>query len=188
MSDETILRSKVPPLQAGQSLAHYLSSRFRYQTLEAWHGLILSGKVTLNGVQAAPGRILQKGDSVEYQVVLQEPPVDRNIEIIHEEKNFLVASKPGQLPSHADGNFIKNTFIYILTEKMRAQGYPGELKLVHRLDRETSGLLIVAKEEKRPSEAGGSIRKGLSGKRILGGRPRPGGGGKIRGGGRGNPG
>ena len=145
MPDETVLQSKVPQHQAGKTLSDYLSNRFRYQTREAWDKLIIAGKVTLNQKPALPLQPLQKGDLVSYSVILKEPPVDKNIQILHEEESFLVASKPGQLPSHADGNFIKNTFIYLITETLRDKGWKGDVRLVHRLDRETSGLMVVAK-------------------------------------------
>lgn len=145
MSDETILRSKVPMNQEGKTLSLYLSTRFRYQNRETWEDLIHRGKVTVNGLTVSPGQKLQKGDRVAYSVILREPPVDKNIQVLHEEEGFLVALKPGQLPSHADGNFIKNTFIYLINENLRNQGWKGDAHLVHRLDRETSGLLVVSK-------------------------------------------
>ncbi len=121
MPDETTLESRVPPNHAGSSLLDYLSTRFRYQAREAWEGLVLSGKIRVNGQKAEPSLILKKGDRVAYSVVLQEPPVDRDIRVLHEEETFLVASKPGRLPSHADGNFIKNTFIYKLYGRTDAE-------------------------------------------------------------------
>lgn len=145
--EETTLQSKVPLNQVGASLLNYLSTRFRYQTREAWAELIARKKVTVNGQAAATDQSLQKGDEVAYSVILKEPPVDRDIRILHEEEGFLVASKPGKLPSHADGNFIKNTFIHILTETLRSEGWTGSVKLVHRLDRETSGLMVVSKDK-----------------------------------------
>lgn len=145
MPEETVLQSKVPAPMAGKILAEYLSQRFRYQTRDAWVDLIRSGKVTVNGEKASPALPLRKGDRVAYSVVLKEPPVDRNIQILHEEDSFLAAVKPGQLPSHGDGNFIKNTFIYLITQMLRDKGWQGDLRLVHRLDRETSGLMVVAK-------------------------------------------
>jgi RluA family pseudouridine synthase len=147
MPDETVLQSKVPQNLAGQSLLDYLSNRFRYQTRETWETLIRSGKVTVNQKKVSPELLLQKGDQVAYSVVLKEPPVDGNIQILHEENSFLVAAKPGQLPSHADGNFIKNTFIFLITEELRKKGWEGDVRLVHRLDRETSGLMVLAKNK-----------------------------------------
>jgi 23S rRNA pseudouridine1911/1915/1917 synthase len=94
-----------------------------------------------------PDQVLNPKDLVAYSVVLREPPVNRGIQILYEEEDFLVASKPGLLPSHADGNFIKNTFIYILSETLRERGWKGKSQLVHRLDRETSGLMVVAKTQ-----------------------------------------
>ncbi|HVZ81128.1 MAG TPA: RluA family pseudouridine synthase [bacterium] len=161
MSEETQLRSKVPAHLASLGLVDYLAKRFRYQTAEAWHDLILEGKVTVNGNSVPPETILRQGDLVSYSVILREPPVDRNIRILHEEGTFLVADKPGQLPSHADGNFIKNTFIYILGEMLRSKGWKGEAKLVHRLDRETSGLMVVAKDKKSHQALVQQFEKGL---------------------------
>jgi RluA family pseudouridine synthase len=147
MQDETILQSKVPPAQEGKSLLDYISERFRYQSREAWGHLIQDGKITLNGKPASANQSLKSKDIIAYKVVLNEPPVDRNIQIIHNEVAFLVAIKPGNLPSHADGNFIKNTFIYILSGLLKDQGFKGALNLVHRLDRETSGLMVVSKNK-----------------------------------------
>lgn len=145
MAEETTLQSKVPASMSGKPLSDYLAGRFRYQTKEGWEGLIAQGKVTVNGRKTGPAALLQKGDQVAYSVVLQEPPVDKNIHVLYEEGTFLVAAKPGLLPSHADGNFIKNTFIYLITQMLRDKGWKGDVRLVHRLDRETSGLMVVAK-------------------------------------------
>jgi RluA family pseudouridine synthase len=129
------------------SLIDFLCGRFKYHGREEWTALIASGKAAVNGKASSPDYVLKKNDMVSYTVVLREPPVDSSIEIIHEEDSFLVACKPGNLPSHADGNFIKNTFIYILREKMKTEGYNGPVKLVHRLDRETSGVMVVGKTD-----------------------------------------
>ncbi|SRR5579871_4489290 len=161
MPEETTLQSKVPANLAGQSLADYLSGRFRYQTREAWVNLIQAGRVLVNGKKAAPSSLLKKGDLVSYSVVLQEPPVDKDIRILHEEESFLVAMKPGQLPAHADGNFIKNTFIYLVTQMLREKGWKGDVRLVHRLDRETSGLMAVAKNKDAHQNLTLQFEKGL---------------------------
>jgi len=167
MPDETILQSKVPSHQSGKTLLDYLSGRFRYQTKESWNLLITQGKVTVNERTVPPQQIVQKGDRVAYRVVLKEPPVDRNIQILHEEEAFLVAVKPGQLPSHADGNFIKNTFIYLITERLRDKGWKGDVRLVHRLDRETSGLMVVAKNREAHLKLTRQFESGSAAKEYL---------------------
>ncbi len=138
---ETELKSSVPPRGAGLSLQDYLCQRFRYQERSAWEALIRQGRVTVNGQRAAPQRHLRARDLVAYRVVLKEPPVDTAIAILHQEEGFLVASKPGGLPSHADGTFIRHTFIALLNQRLDPR-HPA--KLVHRLDRETSGLMVAA--------------------------------------------
>lgn len=145
MTEKTNLQSKIHAASAGHPLLDYVSQRFRYQTRDYWREMIEEGFLTLNGSKAKPETILRTGDILSYQTVLNEPEVDKNIQVLHEEKSFLVADKPGWLPSHSDGNFIKNTFIYLLREKLKTQGWGGQAHLVHRLDRETSGLMVVAK-------------------------------------------
>lgn len=167
MQEETVLQSKIHPHQAGKSLLDFLCDRFRYQTRETWEDLITRGKVTLNGETTPSHAQLQKGDLVSYHVVLNEPPVDKNIQILHEEESFLMASKPGQLPSHADGNYIKNTFIFLITETLRAKGWKGEVRLVHRLDRETSGLMVVAKNKDAHLKLTRQFEQGLVSKEYL---------------------
>lgn len=78
-------------------------------------------------------------------MVLHEPPVDTDIAILHEEPGFAVAVKPGQLPSHGDGTFVTHTFVYEMSRRLDGPGIPGHVRLVHRLDRETSGIMVVAR-------------------------------------------
>lgn len=147
MSEETTLSSRITLQISGTRLIDFLCSRFKYHGREEWMEIIRSGKVAVNGRPSDPEYALNKNDTVSYNVVLREPPVDPNIIILHEEETFLVACKPGNLPSHADGNFIKNTFIYILRGMMVGRGYGGPVKLAHRLDRETSGIMVVGKTD-----------------------------------------
>ncbi|MFH0975390.1 MAG: RluA family pseudouridine synthase [Spirochaetota bacterium] len=147
MPEPTTLSSVINKNNAGARLIDFLSSRFRYHTIEKWEEIINAQDVKVNGSASLPDYILKNKDIVSYTVILNEPPVDSNIKIIHNEDSFLVAFKPGNLPSHADGNFIKHTFSYLIKKMMSDKGYDGYLKLAHRLDRETSGLLVVAKSK-----------------------------------------
>jgi len=121
------------------------TQRFKYQTCEAWKLEIGRGKVTVNGKASTADYLLRRNDIVAYSFVRTEPPVDINIQIMHEEETFLVANKPGNLPSHADGNYIRNTLIFLLRQRLADQGFRGAVHLAHRLDRETSGIIVTGK-------------------------------------------
>ncbi len=141
----TLLKSPVPTKYAGMSLMEYLQKRYPYRNPQAWQGALDDRKLLLNNKPATGKEKLIKGDLVSYWVALREPPVDKNIQVLFEDDHLLVANKPATLPSHSDGNFIKHTFIFLLTEMLKQRGYQGKLWLCHRLDRETSGLMVVAK-------------------------------------------
>ncbi|MBA4373987.1 MAG: hypothetical protein C0402_14145 [Thermodesulfovibrio sp.] len=145
MTEETTLSLKISSLFAGRSLLDFHTQRFKYQTREAWELEIGRGKVTVNGRAAATDYLLKMNDIIAYSFVHTEPPVDRNIQILHEEETFLVANKPGNLPSHAAGHYIRNTLIYLLRQRLADKGFHGALHLAHRLDRETSGIIVLAK-------------------------------------------
>jgi 23S rRNA pseudouridine1911/1915/1917 synthase len=167
MSEPTTLSSRIFPGQEGQNLIDFLSSRFRYHTRPEWEGIIREGGVTVNNECVSPDRTLLRNDIVSYTVVLCEPPVDDNIRILHEEESFLIADKPGNIPSHSHAGFIKNTFIYILRGMLADRGYGGPVKLVHRLDRETSGLMLVAKSDDAHRALSRQFEKGSVEKEYL---------------------
>jgi RluA family pseudouridine synthase len=145
MPTETILQSKVPPAFHGQTLLEFLCGRFPYRSRDMWEDLIKRGKVRVNGQKSSAKQPVHKGNTVSYAAALQEPEVDPNLLILHEEDAFLAVSKSGNLPCHSDGQYITHTFVHILKQKMEAAGYTGFLGLAHRIDRETSGILLVAK-------------------------------------------
>lgn len=145
MTEKTTLSSKISSRFAGRSLMDFLSERFKYRTPEEWEQIIRIGKVTVNSREIKPDHLLKIYDIVVYSDFHREPPADLNIQFIHEEETFIVVNKPGNLPSHADGNYIKNTLINRLRERMTGSRFSGTIHLAHRLDRETSGIIIAAK-------------------------------------------
>ncbi len=95
----------------------------------------------MNGKPGRPSTQLGKGDTVSYSAPRKEPEVARDIVTLFEDEHLLVVDKPAPLPVHADGVFITNTLINILREQTKNP----DLSLGHRLDRETSGVLVLAK-------------------------------------------
>ncbi len=143
MTDQTTtLTSKIHNNPGGVSLIDYLCNRFPYKNRDAWLNAIIEGKVVINGKATTPDQALKLKDSVSYTSQRTEPVVATDIETLFEDDYILVVNKPAPLPVHAQGVFIINTLIHILRQRT---GNP-DLSLGHRLDRETTGILVLAKD------------------------------------------
>jgi len=130
---------------AGTILLDWLVARFTYCSQAAWEGFIASGELTVNGRPCEAARILSPGDLVRFAPSAQEePPVDQGYTIIREDPDWLVVDKPPNLPCHPGGRFFMHTLWYLLR-----QDY-GTVHFIGRLDRETSGLVLIARH---PQEA-----------------------------------
>ena len=71
-----------------------------------------------------------------------EPEVPRHFEVLYEDDRVLVIDKPAGLPMHTTAKFWRNTLTALLRER-----YPEEqMEIAHRIDRETSGVLLVARD------------------------------------------
>lgn len=139
---DTTLTSTVKADLAHLGLLDYLCARFPYRNREGWKGEIDQHRLTVNGKPGRPQTQLSKGTKVSYTSPRREPAVARDIVTLFEDEHLLVVDKPAPLPVHADGVFITNTLINIL----RVQNKNPDLSLGHRLDRETSGVLVLAKD------------------------------------------
>lgn len=133
---------------------------------------ILSGEVRLNGGLARPGDKLRPGDAVT--VMLGEPkeasaaPEDIPIDIVYEDSSIAVINKPQGMVVHPAPGNLQGTMVGALLYHIKdLSGIGGEMRpgIVHRLDKDTSGLLVVAKND----EAHASLSKQIaerSAKRI----------------------
>jgi RluA family pseudouridine synthase len=134
------LACRVDPYRNGWTLEEFLAHRFRYHPVAIWRERLASGAVEVNGRVAAGEQRVQRDDEIAYTFLHTEPDVDFSYEVLHEDEALLVVSKSGNLPVHAGGKFIRNTLIAMLRER-----WGNELRLAHRLDRETSGIVLLAK-------------------------------------------
>jgi len=114
--------------------------------------LIREGLVTVNGAGVAPSYIPARGDTI--LVHLPEPapttpqPEALPLEIVYEDRHLLVVNKPAGLvvhpaPGHASGTLV-NALLAYRPEVASADLDPTRPGIVHRLDRDTSGLIVVA--------------------------------------------
>lgn len=118
-------------------------------------GAIEAGYVLVNGQQARPGDKLKIGDVIvvhtpppkESEVVAEDIPLD----IVYEDEWMAVVNKPQGMVVHpAPGNREGTLVSALLYNVKDLSGINGELRpgIVHRLDKDTSGLLVIAKNDK----------------------------------------
>ena len=132
----------VEPSRTGQRLDRLLSETYPWVARATWQERIRAGTVLLNARNVRPSRSVQTGDLIEFQFdVGPEPEVRRDYQIVHRDTGFLVIDKPPNLPVHPSGVYNQNTLLNLLRNDYGPQFHAG---FVNRLDRETSGLMIVA--------------------------------------------
>ena len=119
-----------------------LSGRFTYHTREEWAELVSGERLKVNDVAAGADRLLVAGDRLEFIADdIPEPPVSFDIGIVYDDYDVMVINKPANLPAHPAGRYFNNT-LWAWLKTHRCIESP---MLVNRLDRETSGLMLVAK-------------------------------------------
>ena len=122
-----------------ESLINFLVRRFPYQNRENWLKSVKSGAVKVNSKKTSSNKILKSKDIISYERPrFQEPEVDFTYSILHLDPYILVVEKNGNIPIAESGRYYRNTLIHVLKEK---EGFT-ELYAVHRLDKETSGVLM----------------------------------------------
>jgi RluA family pseudouridine synthase len=141
----TELSSTPGEVWKGRTLLEYLAGRFPYRSAGDWTQVLTQGLVAVNGVPGQADQRLSARDRVTTRVQLREPPVPTHFGVVHLDAELLVVDKPAHLPSHADGNFIRHTLIFLCKEWLAKEGGAPDLWLAHRLDRETSGLVILVR-------------------------------------------
>jgi RluA family pseudouridine synthase len=142
-----MVSSKVPHNAGAESLESYLSRRFTYLSAEEWRQRIGEGRIFHNGLLAGDACVqVCRGDTVAYDLPdFQEPPADFNYRIVYEDQWLLGIDKPGNLLVHKSGRSIRSNLVYQLRYCHLPAAYPG-INAVNRLDRETSGIVLFAKE------------------------------------------
>ncbi len=149
----------VPAAAAGVPLADFLVSRFPYHDHAGWCERIGSGHVTVNARMCLPEAVLQAGDRLAYDTSdIPEPPVDFTIGIVSDDDDLLIVNKSGNLPCHPGGRYFNHT-LWAWLKETRGISDP---ELVNRIDRETSGLVVVAKN----AAAAHNCRKQFSGRMV----------------------
>jgi 23S rRNA pseudouridine1911/1915/1917 synthase len=117
---------------------------FPHQSKEEWEQKIIEGSLTVNNKKVTPNFIVKAGWITQNKVTNKiEPNINPNIKLIFENDDFIVIDKPAPLPIHPAGRFYKNT----LTEILKLAFPNTTFKVVHRIDANTTGVLVLAKNK-----------------------------------------
>ena len=156
---------RVPEDREGQRLDNFLLGQLKGAPRSLVYKLVRSGQVRVNGGRAKAERKLEAGDEVRIPPVRLADEGERapppkgllaalDAAIVFEDTRLLALNKPSGLASHG-GSGISHGAI----ESLRALRPNQSLELVHRLDRDTSGLLIVAKKRSALTELQALMRE-----------------------------
>ncbi len=142
------------PADAGERLDHYLQSQFAHFSRVRIQSWIKSGRVLVNGEPAKASALLRGGETVEVSPAepapLRAAPENLPIDILYEDAAVIAINKPAGLVVHAGAGAHSGTLVNRLVHHFGSLSQVGgELRpgIVHRLDRGTSGVLLVARTD-----------------------------------------
>ncbi len=148
---------KITTTEAGQRLDVFCVSRFPQFSRALLQKAIKSGEITVNEKQAKPGYTLKENDTVtislkkEKQTLETTPPQKISIPVIYEDKDVVVINKPAGIVVHPgvanEQATVASWFISKHPEIADVGDDPNRPGIVHRLDKDTSGVLILAKTQ-----------------------------------------
>ena len=167
--------SKVPQRFAGVTLLNYLVQRFSYLDDSAWQELLRDGRISCNGACHDGSATVVTGDVIDCDLPDFEPPqVNYDYSIIYADDDLLAINKPAGLRVHSGGRFVTANLIYHLRHHHKPP-YP-EVNLVNRLDADTSGLVLLARNKPALTNLMQQFADGLVNKTylaVVAGYPEP---------------
>lgn len=146
---ERIITYTIDSASAGLRIEQYLRRRgYSYQNLARLKKMRES--ILLNGAWTYMRTAVKDGDILTVHIQEPEsspniPPVKLPLDIVYEDEDIVVVNKPAGMPVHPSLNNYENSLANGLMYYYRKQGKPFIFRCTNRLDRDTSGLTVVAK-------------------------------------------
>ncbi len=134
----------VLPSQGDGWLLDYLAERLPMVSRDAWQARMQAGEVVDARRQPlGPGQRLLPGQRVYYwRTLADETPIPFDAQVLYEDERLLLADKPHFLPVLPTGKYVQNS---LLVRLKRLTGC-AELSPLHRIDRDTAGLVLLSKD------------------------------------------
>ena len=174
-----IFRSFVKARWEGRGLVEVFSAEFASHSPAYFLAAVEAGAITVDSRPVPASHILRSGELIEHHVHVHEPPVPETPLLVIPTttaltagaalpvavlSDLIVVCKPAGIPVHACGAFRHNTLISLLVAEA---GLRAPLHAVHRLDRLTSGLIILASSANAAREMGRQLRDRAVRKRYI---------------------
>lgn len=154
MTDSDVRTFRAGAEHEGLRLDHFLASVIPDQSRSHLQRLIRDGRVRAEGLQIKPGAIVHEGLSVDVEFPPAVPSSvtaeDIPLTVLHDDDDLIVIDKPAGMVVHPGAGHRQGTLVNALLHHVDdLSGIGGEERpgIVHRLDRGTSGLIVVAKND-----------------------------------------
>lgn len=127
------------------TVAEFLAGSWTHHSAEEWQDIVSAGRLLRNeNAVLLTDNVRAGNELVHIEPNTVEPDVNAAIEIVYEDEQIVVINKPAPLPMHPCGRYNKNTLVEILNEIYR----PQRLRPMHRLDANTTGVVIMGRTRK----------------------------------------
>ncbi len=143
-----VFKETIEQKSQGLCLLEHLEPCIPYLNQEAWRALLLCGGIQLDGKVVLDNVVLQMGQQLVYTIAdYQEDPVNVGWRLLWEGTDIFAIHKPANLPVSRTTRNVYNTLIQLVR---RESPWP-DAHLLHRLDLETSGLILLSKDKQGAS-------------------------------------
>jgi len=157
------LRLHVPESAAGLRLDRFLAGVAEIGSRAAADALLGAGRVRVDGAARDRSHRLKGSETLDVELVEAEPAElareEVPLRVAFEDNHLLVVDKPAGVVVHPSPGHASGTLVHGLLARGAAGGEAGRPGIVHRLDRDTSGLLVVARSEEAHRRLQGLVRR-----------------------------
>ncbi|MBS3977685.1 MAG: RluA family pseudouridine synthase [Syntrophomonadaceae bacterium] len=154
MDDAGVFVCQVLPAEAGARLDLFLAEKYPDLSRSRIQGIISDRLLTVNQKIEKPSYRIRSGDRIEFKMPeptpLEAEPEQIPLEVLYEDQDLVVVNKPQGMVVHpAEGNYSGTLVNALLFHCRDLSGINGRLRpgIVHRIDKDTSGVLVVAKTD-----------------------------------------
>jgi 23S rRNA pseudouridine1911/1915/1917 synthase len=145
--------------EAGVRIDRYLTGVLAGESRSQIQRLIKDGRISIAGEPVRSNRVVKAGERIDVDIPEAVSPAPQpealDVDIVYQDSDIVVVNKPAGMVVHPAAGHAQGTLVNALLHQVKdLSGIGGELRpgIVHRLDRGTSGLMVVAKNDRAHAE------------------------------------